>query len=191
MSRKVSEEPVYVEDSPFMVPNGEYLCEFVGLRDLPLRETYNEEGKLMEPAASWQFRILEGKEKGKTLERVTSKRPTTGNACGRMYAGLMGIPYLETGTELNWRDYKGCRYRARAERYTRRDQKLGSRVASLTPVNSDKRSKNSLEEEKLFYTLPERGDKEHGPFPMDRTLYLARKLLERGESVKICPETEE
>jgi hypothetical protein len=64
------------------VPAGSYYAEYIGVEDY--------EGGEYGPGVKWSWRITSGEHKDKVISRITGKKPTAGNACGRMIVSLLG-----------------------------------------------------------------------------------------------------
>ena len=79
-------------------PAGNYRAEFVGVETT----THEEYGD----GLRWSWRVSEGPQKGVIARRITSPKPTTGNAAGRLIAAMTGTT-LAGGQKASIRDCVG------------------------------------------------------------------------------------
>ncbi len=84
------------------VPPGAYTGEFAGIEPMPAREDMPE-------GIRWKWSILGSDHAGRVVGRITGKKPTKTNACGKILNGLAGR-VLGEGEQINLGTYIGNRY---------------------------------------------------------------------------------
>lgn len=82
------------------IPQGTYYADFEGVE--PYSNDYG-------PALRWHWKIAQGQYAGSTIQRVTSPKPTSANACGKLLAGLLGKA-LANGEAVDTASLVGKRY---------------------------------------------------------------------------------
>jgi hypothetical protein len=108
-------------------PPGAYACTFDGIQpskaDDPNLEKYGP---------SWKFvwTVADGPHKGIQATRITGTKPTAGNACGKLLAGLAGGA-VAGGQRMRWRDAIGKKFLVVVEPTA---SGKGTRVTSCVPL---------------------------------------------------------
>jgi hypothetical protein len=72
------------------VPAGAYQAEFIGVEVQPA----NPEKKYDE-GLRWKWKVKGGLQDGQVASRITGKKPSPRNACGRILSGLLGRALAE------------------------------------------------------------------------------------------------
>jgi hypothetical protein len=105
-----------IEKSQFDVPPGTYNAEFLGYDDLPPakdgKARVDDKGKPLGPAIVWSYLILDGPERGKRAERITTKMATAENACTAMASAVAGRP-LDVDDSIDVGAFVGNVYKLR------------------------------------------------------------------------------
>lgn len=108
-------------ESKFGVPAGIYVGKFNGIK--PMKDEgkprVGQDGRPMEPGVEWQWEVTEdpdhgGEFVGKLTGRITSPDPTTKNACGTLFSGVVGktiSQLLDSKEDLDPGNYVGFLYR--------------------------------------------------------------------------------
>lgn len=100
--------------SEFEMPDGKYLAEFLGvtMRDDPpgSKPRIGQDGKPLPPAMTWDFRIVDGPEKGKRADKLTGRIPTPNSGCGKMLV-CISDSVLKEGDRVNLDQFVGKIYR--------------------------------------------------------------------------------
>lgn len=112
----------------FDVPEGKYLCRFLGVKPLPADPNrLGNDGKPMGPAVVWEFEVIDGEHAGKKCDRVSGIVPTAKSACGKLLSAVTDA-ILKDGMAVDVSQYVGKKYRVTVEQ---KPSGNGTRVSDL------------------------------------------------------------
>ena len=104
-------------------PAGNYKAKFVGVE----QHDHEQYG----PGLRWKWEITEGPQAGVIASRITSPNPTTGNAAGKLIAGMTGQT-LAGGQNISVKECVGQPFMLSVQQTK---SGSGTRVESAMPID--------------------------------------------------------